>query len=239
MTSPRIRTVLFDFDRTLGRAKSHYGMYVRAAQEYGVAVTEEQLGAAELDDAWAHWDTADGPDHSVESADEATFAQVRREIARVRLRAAGVECSDDVLDQITTRIAELEGHADEYVLYDDTVPALERLGGSGVQSLIVSNHVWRLPEIIRALGVGARFEGVLTSARVGVRKPHPRIFEAAMRLASSGPEETIYVGDSYKHDVLGARGAGMEAILIDRDGSTDDQQLDVTVIHSLAELQLP
>jgi putative hydrolase of the HAD superfamily len=239
VTRPRIRTVLFDFDRTLGQAKSHYGMYVRAAEEYGVAVTEAQLGAAQLDDAWAQWDTPLGPDHSAESADEATFAEVRREIARVRFHAAGVDCADDVLGQITARVAELEGHADQYMIYDDTVPALERLGRSGVQSLIVSNHVWRLPEIIRALGISARFEGVITSARVGVRKPHPRIFEAAMRLAATGPDETIYVGDSYKHDVLGARGVGMDAILIDRDGRTDGQQLDVTVIHTLDELQLP
>lgn len=239
MPPARIRTVLFDFDRTLGQAKSHYGMYVRAAQEHGIAVTEQQLGSAQLDDAWAQWDTPLGPDHSAESVDEATFAEVRREIARVRFRAAGIDCSDDLLDQITTSVADLEGHADEYMIYDDTVPALERLGRSGVQSLIVSNHIWRLPEIIRALGVSARFEGVITSARVGVRKPHPKIFEAAMRLAATGADETIYVGDSYKHDVLGARGVGIDAILIDRDGRTEGQQLDVTVIRTLDDLQLP
>ena len=60
-----------------------------------------------------------------------------------------------------------------------------------------------------------------------------------MRLAGTGPEETIYVGDSYKHDVAGARGVEMDAILIDRDGRTEGQQLDVTVIHTLEDLQLP
>jgi putative hydrolase of the HAD superfamily len=239
MPPSRIRTVLFDFDRTLGQAKSHYGMYIRAAEEHGIAVTEAQLGTAELDDAWARWETPQGPDHSDASTDAASFAEVRQEIAHVRFRAAGIDCSDERLDQITARIAELEGHANEYMLYDDTVPALKRLGRSGVQSLIVSNHIWRLPEIVRALGVSARFEGVLTSASVGVRKPHPRIFEEAMQLAGTGPAETIYVGDSYKHDVLGARGAGMDAILIDREGRTKGEQLDVTVIHTLEELQLP
>jgi len=238
VTRARIRTVLFDFDRTLGQAKSHFGIYVRAAEEFGVAITEAALGAAELDDAWAQWETPEGPDHSEASTDEATFAEVRREIARVRFRAAGADCDDEVLGEITRRIAELEGDADEYMLYEDTVPALERLGRSGVQSVIVSNHIWRLPEIIRALGVSARFEGVITSARIGVRKPHPRIFEAAMRLAGTGPDETIYVGDSYKHDILGARGVGMDAVLIDRERRTDGQDFDVTVIHSLAELEV-
>lgn len=239
MSRVRIRTVLFDFDRTLGQAKSHFGIYVRAAKEFDVAVSEAALSAAELDDAWAQWETPEGPDHSAASKDEATFAEVRREIARVRFRAAGVDCDDAVLDRITTRIVDIEGDADEYMLYEDTAPALERLGRSGVQSLIVSNHVWRLPEIIRALGVSSRFEGVLTSARIGVRKPHPKIFEAAMHLAGTGPEETIYVGDSYKHDVLGARRVGMDAILIDRERRTDGAELDVEIIHSLEELRLP
>ena len=230
------RTVLFDFDRTLGQAKSHFGMYVRAASEYGVEVTESALAEAELDDAWAKWMTPEGPAHPKESRSEAAFAEIRREIAGSRLRAAGVDCDQATLDRVTAAIATLEGEAKNYMLYDDTVPALERLGRAGVQSLIVSNHVWRLPEIIRALGVSARFEGVITSARAGVRKPHPAIFEAALRLAGTSVAKTIYVGDSYKHDVEGARGVGMASILIDREARYAPEEIDVPVITELTEL---
>jgi len=230
------RTVLFDFDRTLGRAKSHYGMYVRAAEEFGVAVTEDALSGAKLDDAWAPWMTSKGPAHPDESKSEAAFAEVRREIAGLRLRSADVDCDQGTLDRVTTRIAELEGEAENYMLYDDSVAALDGLARSGVQSLIVSNHVWRLPEIIRDLGVSARFEGVITSARVGVRKPHPAIFEGALRLAGTVVDETIYVGDSYKHDVEGARSVGMASILIDREARYATAEIDVPVITKLTEL---
>lgn len=236
MLPPGTRTVLFDFDRTLGQAKSHFGMYVRAASEAGVVVTEAALAEAELDDAWAKWMTPEGPAHPEASASEAAFAEVRREIAGTRLRAAGIDCDQATLDRITSRIAELEGEAENYMLYEDSVPALEGLARRGVQSLIVSNHVWRLPEIIRELGVSARFEGVLTSARAGVRKPHPAIFEAALRLAATSVDETIYVGDSYQHDVVGARGVGMASILIDRESRYGTAEVDVPVITQLTEL---
>ena len=103
-------------------------------------------------------------------------------------------------------------------------------------SIIVSNHVWRLPEIIRGLGASSRFEGVITSARVGVRKPHPGIFEAALRLAGTPVDATIYVGDSVKHDVQGARGVGMGSILIDRESRYDPADVDVPTIRKLTEL---
>lgn len=241
MLPPGVRTVLFDFDRTLGQAKSHFGMYVRAAAEHGVEVSEAALAEAELDDAWAPWMTPEGPAHPEASRSEAAFAEVRRTIAADRLRGAGVDCDQSTLDRITERIAALEGEPDNYMLYDDSVPALEALARRGVQSLIVSNHVWRLPEIIRGLGVSARFEGVITSARAGVRKPNPAIFEAALRLADTPVDATIYVGDSYKHDVEGARGVGMASILIDRpspDGTLRyaTAEVDVPVIKTLTEL---
>jgi putative hydrolase of the HAD superfamily len=230
------RTVLFDFDRTLGQYRSHYGVYVRAAAEHGVTITETALAAADLDDAWARWMTARGPEHRDESASEAAFAAVRKQIAVTRFRSAGVEVADEVLVAIVEQIVDLEGQPEHFILYDDAVPALERLARAGIQSLIVSNHIWRLPEVIRALGVSARFEGVITSARVGVRKPHPEIFEAALRLAGTTSAETVYVGDSYRHDVLGARGVGMASILIDREGRYAGEELDVPVIKSLEEL---
>ena len=236
MLPPGTRTVLFDFDRTLGQAKSHFGMYVRAAEEHGAAVTEAALAEAELDDAWARWMTPEGPAHPDASKSEAAFAEVRREIAALRLRAAGIDCDDATMARITERIVIFEGEAENYMLYDDTVPALEQLARAGVQSLIVSNHVWRLPEIIRGLGVSARFEGVITSARTGFRKPHPAIFEAALRLADTPVGATVYVGDSIKHDVEGARGVGMASILIDRGSRYTEAEVNVPVITKLTEL---
>jgi HAD superfamily hydrolase (TIGR01509 family) len=248
MAATRIRTVCLDFDQTLGYiAPSHFALYVAAARECGLQVTEEALRARPLTDAWARWMTPLGPDHSSASRDEASFRAVREELHAIRLGEAlatvgsdrGLaECDDETLVQAARRIAELECQPEHYRLYDDALPALERLARAGVQAVIVSNHVWRLPEIVRALGCGARFEGVVTSARAGYRKPHPEIFRAAVRLAGTPPELTLMVGDSLRDDVEGARRVGMPAVLLDRSGSRPSKRCDEHVIHSLLEIPL-
>ncbi|MQA00002.1 MAG: HAD-IA family hydrolase [Dehalococcoidia bacterium] len=232
------RTVCLDFDRTLGfMAAGNFSLYLRAAEECGVSVTEEQLAARPLEDAWEQWMTPEGPAHLDASVDEASFRRLREALHRARIRAAGIECDDATLGRIGARVAALEGEAVHYRLYDDAVPGLERLARAGLQAVVVSNHVWQLPEIMRALGCGARFEGVVTSARVGYRKPHPEIFRAALRLSGSAPEDALMVGDSLSADVSGAQAAGLRAVLLDRSGEHPPVE-GVTVIRSLVDIPL-
>jgi putative hydrolase of the HAD superfamily len=54
---------------------------------------------------------------------------------------------------------------------------------------------------------------------VGARKPSPEIFERALAVAEVASHEAVHVGDSLAEDVAGARAAGIEAVLIKRDGS--------------------
>lgn len=231
MTSP-LKAVLFDFDGTLGTYRSHLGLYVSAAAECGIAVTEERLREF-LDDAWRPWLTAEGVDHSAHSAAEAVYnAEVRSRLHIARLAHAGAVGD---LDLVAARICELECDPVHFEVYEDTVPALERLKAAGLRVGIVSNHVWRLPEVVDGLGLGGYVDHVLTSARVGYRKPHPAIYRAALEAAGVPPEAALFVGDSVSHDVDGPRAAGMRAVLIDRGGRNGHRE----AIRTLDELALP
>jgi beta-phosphoglucomutase-like phosphatase (HAD superfamily) len=85
-----LRAAFFDFDLTLGHmSPSHFTVYVQAAHECGIDVTEKALRARPLDDAWGRWMTPEGALHLEESASEAAFREVRVAIATDRLRAAG------------------------------------------------------------------------------------------------------------------------------------------------------
>jgi putative hydrolase of the HAD superfamily len=229
---PALRAVCLDFQDTLACFEhSHDALYVQAAREHGVELTVDAL-AAPLDDAWAKWRTPLGIDHSAASKDRQSFRAVRLEVHRYRFRAAGVD--GDVVDPIVERLEELESQPEHYRLFDDVLPALDRLARAGVAALVVSNHLWELPEIVRALGLGAKLEGVLTSARVGYRKPHPAIYAAALRLAGCDPSEVLFVGDNPESDVDGPRAAGMCAVLLDRAGTHEGAD----VIRSLMEITL-
>jgi len=59
------------------------------------------------------------------------------------------------------------------------------------------------------------FESVIDSRIVGYEKPDPRIFEHALNVSGASPETTLHIGDLYHADVVGARAAGIHALLLD------------------------
>ena len=65
---------------------------------------------------------------------------------------------------------------------------------------------------------------MLTSAEAGYRKPHPRIFEIAVERLNVPPHRALFVGDSYEDDVTGARNAGLQALLLDREGKAEERR---------------
>ena len=71
-------------------------------------------------------------------------------------------------------------------------------------------------------------------------KPHPSIFESALHLAGATAAESVMVGDSYPHDIEGARRVGMRGILVQRSTRVPPpippMPPDVPVIRDLSEL---
>jgi putative hydrolase of the HAD superfamily len=85
----------------------------------------------------------------------------------------------------------------------------------GVRAAVISNSNGSVRAILEHLGLLPSLEFVLDSSAVGVEKPDPRIFRMALERSGIGPDEAVYVGDIYSIDVLGARAAGMRAVLLD------------------------
>ena len=102
--------------------------------------------------------------------------------------------------------------------FADVRPALAAARAAGRRLLVVSNWDASLNEVLDRLGLSPMLDGVVTSAEFGVRKPAPEIFEHALALAGVAADEAIHIGDSLAEDVAGARAAGIEAVLIKRDG---------------------
>jgi putative hydrolase of the HAD superfamily len=96
-----------------------------------------------------------------------------------------------------------------------TLPALDRLKAAGIRIAVVSNSDGRADEGLQAAGMLDRFEFVIDSQLVGFEKPDPRIFQAALDRMGVPAAESLYIGDLYEVDVVGARAAGMDVILLD------------------------
>jgi HAD superfamily hydrolase (TIGR01549 family) len=104
-----------------------------------------------------------------------------------------------------------------YPLRESAHRALGELKAAGLRMGVVSNHhsYESLVAHLEESGIHSHFEVVLASEREGVRKPNAVIFERSLRALRVEKEHAIFVGDSPRHDIVGARKAGLGAVLID------------------------
>ena len=85
----------------------------------------------------------------------------------------------------------------------------------GVRTAVISNSNGSVRAILERRGLLPSLEFVLDSSAIGVEKPDPRIFRMALERSGLAPDEAVYIGDIYSIDVVGARAAGMQAVLLD------------------------
>lgn len=153
--------------------------------------------------------------HSEEGRDAASLAGLRARCAELLSRELGAEVSVETLVD-----------AIRFDPYPDAVPALVRLREEGLKLICVSNWDCSLPAVLERCGLAEHLDGAVSSAAAGARKPEPGIFAAALELAGCGPDAALHVGDTAEEDVAGARGAGIEALLLDRAGGGDIASLE-------------
>lgn len=117
---------------------------------------------------------------------------------------------------------------------DDVVPALQRLRAMVPKMVVVSNANGALHRAFDRLDLSRHFDVICDSFVEGVEKPDPRYFQIALERSGSEAQTTLHVGDLYYVDVVGARGAGLSAILLDTAGLYEDA--DCRRVRNLAEL---
>jgi putative hydrolase of the HAD superfamily len=100
----------------------------------------------------------------------------------------------------------------------EALSAVRRVRDAGLVAGVISNSNGSVRSILEETGLAAHLAFIIDSSVVGVEKPDPRIFHLGLREAGVAAEEAAYVGDLYSVDVLGARAAGLEGILLDPRG---------------------
>jgi HAD superfamily hydrolase (TIGR01509 family) len=150
------------------------------------------------------------------------------------LEEAGVTRSpatDDALEELRTY------HGQENLwesVPDGVVTTLERLRAMGLKLVVVSNANGRLRHLFERVGLTDRVDVLFDSFEERVEKPDPRLFQIALEKAGARREATMHVGDLYHVDVVGARAAGLQAVLLDVAGLYDG--VDCPRIRTLSEL---
>jgi len=97
----------------------------------------------------------------------------------------------------------------------DVPDALAGFRALGLRLVVVSNSDGSVAHSLAEQGLAGHFDAICDSALVGYEKPDPRLFAHALDLVGARPERTLHVGDLYSADVVGARKAGIHALLLD------------------------
>lgn len=116
----------------------------------------------------------------------------------------------------------------------DVPGTLEKLLKAGFRLAMLSNRSQTYEEELETLELASYFEFALAAGEVDVWKPDPWIFRYALNQLGTQPGETMYIGDNYYADVIGAQGAGLEPVLVDPDGVFPEAGC--TIIQNISEL---
>jgi putative hydrolase of the HAD superfamily len=143
-------------------------------------------------------------------AKEITHDYLREERFKYIMRAIGVEMSNELSDAVNTQF--LDTLSNYTHLIDGTIELLDFLVPN-YELHILSNGLDLIQrKKMQLSGLGNYFKNVVTFDTVQVRKPDREIFEAAMNLANTTPENSLMVGDSIDADIKGALEVGMQAV---------------------------
>ncbi|WP_433209689.1 HAD family hydrolase [Dactylosporangium sp. CS-047395] len=194
--SPKV--VIFDVFNTLVQPRTgHEETFALGLSRYGVAgVADALLRLQQLSEAF---------DHTPHSASRETYEQwARAALSRI---LPGIDVDDPAVIPALEQLhqAPMEPRPGVLALLD----VLQR---RGVRLAACSNWGWDLETDLAGCGLAERFDVLVTSARAGVRKPHPGIYRHVLTACACAPHEALFVGDSLTSDVEGPLAVGIPAV---------------------------
>ncbi len=154
------------------------------------------------------------------------------EYQRIVLKEAGIAADEKIVLRLLGIMQQVKM---DLILFDDVLPALDDLKKRGLIIGLISNIEQSMTTALDKLGLSAKLDNVVTSQDAGFTKPNPGIFQYALEKSGVKPADAVYVGDQYRVDIVGAKGAGMQGVLIDRDNYYREK-LDCVKIKSLSDL---
>jgi putative hydrolase of the HAD superfamily len=201
-----VSAVVFDFYGTLAETRDWGPSWEQLIEEMGYALDPD------VKDRWWN-DGIDGIEHDEHSRSRDHYVAWQQARVRSMLDAYRIPACDQ--DILIARVREIGGHR-RIEAYDEVIDVLAELRAAGFALAICSNWDWDLLEALESAGINDAVDVTVSSAWVGARKPHPRIFRHTVDRLGIAPEETLFVGDTWTCDVDGPRAAGLRPVYLRR-----------------------
>lgn len=233
-----IVAVLFDLDDTLLDRQSFARSIVRTCERIAERVPEldaNRLRRANAAVFQEYWPQIAKPwtDGVLSGRD------VTRETWRRTLLACG--CDDEELVQFAWQTHDRLA-LESYLLYDDAQSMLASLQEANIRLGPVTNGAPDTQRVkLQVLGIEPLFRAIIVSGELGIAKPAPRVFEAALAQLEVEPAAACHVGDNLTADVAGANAAGLASVWINRHGARrkagdPEPDVEITTLSCLWDL---
>ncbi len=230
-----IKAVFFDWFNTLARyepAREETASLVLKELGYDISPDKVRFAISLADKAWFEENTRSPVRARNAQEQQRVYARYQQTV----LKEVGVDTTNnpELLAKVLARQQTLSASM-HFVLFDDVKPAMKALKERKTIIGVLTNLDQDMGPLSKGLGLDSYVDLFVTSGEIGADKPKPPIFLAALKKANVLPEEAIHIGDQYNVDVLGARGVGIKALLLDRHNYATDIK-DCPRLRSLTEI---
>lgn len=228
-----IKAVFFDLDGTLRHSVPTGGdVFTDYVMTLGLRVNDEDRLRAMR---WEHLYWASSVDLREDLvAHSGETEKFWIEYSRRRLVALGASPARAVELAPKASMHMGEEYKPESIIPNDVRRTLPELKQAGYMLAVISNRDKPFQELLVSHNINEFFDFSLAAGEVNIYKPEPGVFEHALKQANLTADETVYVGDNYYADVIGARRAGLRPVLYDPKGIFPEA--DCTTIKSFDEL---
>lgn len=221
-----ITDVFFDLDHTLWDFDKNSALaFERVFHIHGVDIKLSEFMAVYEPINFGYW--------KLFREDRVTKLELRRGRFKDAFLPFGIQYTVEELDALaTTYIDELP--KDNHLL-EGALDLLEYLTTS-YQLHIITNGFAEVQALkLQNSKISHYFRTVTTSEEVGLKKPHPVIFETALDKASVSPQKSIMIGDTFEADIMGAEKVGMNTLFFNY--RNDDVPNTYRVVNRLKEIK--
>lgn len=228
-----IKAVFFDLYQTLiNYDPPREAELARIINDYGIEVTADTLRKPiVIADEFIYEEHSRMPISKRSEKEQKTlFAKFQS----ILLKEAGINPSPEL---IRNNIVKMQQIKFDRVLFNDVLPALEQLKQNGYILGLISNMDSDITPLLDKLKLTPLLKVVVTSLDTGYHKPQPEIFNEAARQAEVKASESMFIGDQYQIDVIGGKEAGMQGVLLDRNGyfNKDVKELIIRDLYQLVD----
>ena len=203
MYNREITDVFFDLDHTLWDFDRNSGLaFQRVFQKHNIGIPLADFLREYEPINLAYWKEY--------SEERITKLELRRGRLNEAFDIFKLKFTSEIIDSISTSYMN-ELPVDNH-LFNGAIDILDYLSQK-YQLHIITNGFTEVQNLkLTNSGIKGYFRTITTSEDLGLKKPHPSVFNIAMRKASTLPQRSIMIGDSLDADIVGAHKVGMHTL---------------------------